>query len=306
MNAVAGLGVVVCVVACALLAQAGGSVCTSELKRLATGFRFTEGPVWHPDGYLVFSDIPGDTIYSLNGDKAEAFRRPSGNSNGLTFDRQGRLVACEHGNRRVSLTLADGRVIALATHYRGKRLNSPNDVVVKSDGAVYFTDPPYGVREADRELDFQGVYRIGPGGELALLADDFAKPNGLAFSPDEKVLYVDDTDEQWVRAFDVRQDGLVENGRVFARLEGPGEGRPDGMKVDVEGNVYVTGPGGVWVFAPDGKRLETIETPEVPANVAFGGEDGRTLYITARTSVYSVRVRHAGAVIARRPGREQQ
>ncbi len=280
------------------LAGGEGSLCTSKLKELATGFRFTEGPIWHPAGYFIFSDIPGDAIYALKGPKPEVFRRPSGNSNGLTFDRQGRLVACEHGNRRVSLTKKDGTVVSLASHYEGKRLNSPNDVVVKSDGSVYFTDPPYGVRPEDRELDFQGVYRISPDGELTLVVDDFIKPNGLAFSPDEKVLYVDDTEKGWVRAFDVRQDGALENGRVFARLEGPGQGRPDGMKVDARGNVYVTGPGGIWIFSPDGKRLDIIETPQTAANLAFGGEDGRALCITARTSVYGVSVRYPGAVIA--------
>jgi len=280
----------------------GGGLRTSELERLATGFQFTEGPVWHPDGYLIFSDIPADTIYSLKDGERDVFRRPSGNSNGLAFDREGRLVACEHGSRRVSATQKDGTVVPVATHYQGKRLNSPNDVVVKSDGSVYFTDPPYGVRPEDRELDFQGVYRIGPDGGLTLLADDFVKPNGLAFSPDEKVLYVDDTEKGWIRAFDVGEDGLLTEGRVFARLEGAGHGRPDGMKVDAEGNVYCTGPGGVWVISPAGEPIEVIETPEAAANVAFGGADGRTLYITARASIYSVQVRHPGAVVSRRPG----
>jgi len=277
------------------MASESGGARTSELTRLATGFQFTEGPVWHPDGYLIFSDIPADTIYRLQGGATDVFRRPSGNSNGLAFDREGRLVACEHGNRRVSVTQTDGTVVPVATHYQGKRLNSPNDVVVKSDGSIYFTDPPYGVRPEDRELDFQGVYRLGADGGLTLLADDFVKPNGLAFSPDEKVLYVDDTDRGWIRAFDVREDGLLANGRVFARLEGPGHGRPDGMKVDVEGNVYCTGPGGVWVIGPDGRPLDVIETPEAAANVAFGGDDGRTLFITARASIYGVQVRHPGA-----------
>lgn len=304
--------VIVCVVLLSLVAGSalargeGGSFCTSELERLATGFKFTEGPVWHPGGYLIFSDIPADTIYSLKGPAPEVFRRPSGNSNGLTFDIEGRLVACEHGNRRVSLTHDDGEVASLASHYQGKRLNSPNDVVVKSDGSVYFTDPPYGVRPDERELDFQGVYRIGSDRQLVLLVDDFVKPNGLAFSPDEKVLYVNDTEKGWIRAFDVREDGLLENDRVFARLEGPGAGRPDGMKVDVEGNVYCTGPGGVWVLDSAGKHLETIQTPEAAANLAFGGEDGCTLYITARTSVYSVEVTYPGAVASRRIAKQPE
>jgi len=272
----------------------------SELKKVAGGFQFTEGPAWHPDGYVIFSDIPANRIYAVKDGKVEIFREPSGNSNGLTFDAEGRLIACEHGNRRVSRTEKDGRIVSLAAEYEAKRLNSPNDVVVKSDGSIYFTDPPYGVKPAERELDFQGVYRIALDGKLTLLVDDFVKPNGLAFSPDEKVLYVDDTDRQWVRAFDVKDDGSLANGRIFARLEGPEPGRPDGMKVDVRGNVYVTGPGGVWVFDPEGRHLGTIRTPEVAANLAFGDADGRTLYITARTSLYSVRVRYAGAALSGR------
>jgi len=291
---------VIMAVCCALAAEERPELQVSDLKQLATGFQFTEGPVWHPGGYLIFSDIRGDTIYSLKDGKAEVFRRPSGNSNGLTLDTGGRVVACEHGNRRVSLTLKTGEVVALATHYKGKRLNSPNDVVVKSDGSIYFTDPPYGVRKEDRQLDFQGVYRIGPDGALTLLADDFSAPNGLAFSPDEKVLYVDDSERHWVRAFGVREDGSLANGHVFARLEGPDEGVPDGMKVDEKGNVYVAGPGGVWVFDSGGKHLGTIRTPEVAANVAFGGDDDQTLYVTARHSVYSVRVKYAGAAVPAR------
>ncbi len=219
----------------------------------------------------------------------EVFRQPSGNSNGLTLDLQGRLIACEHSNRRVSRTEADGSVIPLATHYQGRQLNSPNDVVVKSDGSIYFTDPPYGVQPEERELDFQGVYRIAPDGTLALLVDDFERPNGLAFSPDERILYVDDTARRHVRAFDVLPDGTLVHGRVFAEMQSPATGGPDGMKLDVEGSLYVTGPGGTWLFDPDGRHLGTLVTPELPANLAFGDGDRCTLYITARTSVYRVR-----------------
>lgn len=268
---------------------------SEQLERIATGFQFTEGPVWHPDGYLLFSDIPADRIYKWTPpDKLEVFRQPSGNSNGLTLDRQGRLIACEHGNRRVSRTEANGRVVPLATHYQGKRLNSPNDVVVKSDGSIYFTDPPYGVQPEERELDFQGVYCIAPDGTLILVADDFERPNGLAFSPDERILYIDDTVRRHVRAFDLRPDGTLANGRVFAEMNSPVPGGPDGMKLDVEGNLYVTGPGGVWLFDPHGRHLGILVTPEKPANLAFGDEDRRTLYITARTSVYRVRTRLPG------------
>ena len=290
--------------AVAILALIGGvsmaaqdSVCAGDVREVATDFRFTEGPVWHPDGYIIFSDIPANTIYALKDGEKEVYRRPSGNTNGLTFDAKGRLVACEHGNRRVSITRGDGTVDTLAGKYKGKRLNSPNDLVVKSDGSVYFTDPPYGVQPENRELDFQGVYRISPDGELELLVKDFVKPNGLAFSQDEKVLYVADTDKSWVRAFDVQDDGSLTNGRVFAEAPEGQEMRPDGMKVDVKGNVYVTGIGGVWVYNPEGTRTEVIETEQRPANCAFGGEDSKTFYITARSSVYTVRLKHAGATL---------
>jgi len=268
--------------------------------KVAGGFGFTEGPMWHPDGYLIFSDIPADTIYRLNGGEKEVYRKPSGNSNGLAFDEEGRLLACEHGTRTVSRTLDDERVIALASEYKGKRLNSPNDLVVRSDGSVYFTDPPYGVDEADRELDFQGVYRISPVGELQLLVEGFEKPNGLAFSPDEKVLYIADTAKDHVRAFDVQLDGSLTNDRIFIQFEPPQRLRPDGMKVDVEGNLYVAGSEGVETFATDGEHRGTVELPERPANLAFGDEDGRTLYVTARTAVYKFRVPQPGAVFARR------
>ena len=271
-----------------------GIVLPGEPERIAADLQFTEGPVWHPDGYLLFSDIPADIIYKWTPDGSlEKFRSPSGNSNGLTLDNQGRLVTCEHGNRRVSRTESDGTIVVVADKYQGKRLNSPNDVVVKSDGSIYFTDPPYGVQPEDRELDFQGVYRIAPDGDLTLLADDFEKPNGLAFSPDEKILYVDDTEHAHVRAFDVQPDGTLSNGRVFAEL---GEHRPDGMKVDVNGNVYVTASF-VWVFDSTGKHLGNITTPDAPANCAFGGPDNKDLFITARPSVYRIKLKVAGATI---------
>jgi gluconolactonase len=194
----------------------------------------------------------------------------------------------------VSRTEPDGRVVALAERYEGKRLNSPNDIVVKSDGVIYFTDPPYGVKPEQRELTFQGVYRLAAAGALTLLADDFERPNGLAFSPDEKVLYVDDSARKHVRAFDVNPDGTLANGRLFADMKSTAQGSPDGMKVDERGHVYVTGPGGTWIFDPAGRHLGTLVTPEIPANCAFGAEDRRTLFITARTSLYRVRVKVPG------------
>jgi gluconolactonase len=292
--------VLVCAAAVALGAAPGLDV--GPVEKVTGGFQFTEGPMWHPDGYLVFSDIPADTIYRLKDGEKEVYRRPSGNSNGLAFDEEGRLLACEHGTRTVSRTLEDDTVIALASEYGGKRLNSPNDLVVRSDGSIYFTDPPYGVDEEDRELDFQGVYRISPVGEPQLLLKDFERPNGLAFSPDQRVLYIADTAKHHVRAFDVQLDGSLTNDRTFVQFEEPDQLRPDGMKVDVEGNLYVAGFEGVEVFAPDGEHRGTIVLPERPANLAFGDADGRTLYVTARTSVYKVRVAHPGAVFARRFG----
>ncbi|MFP3896836.1 MAG: SMP-30/gluconolactonase/LRE family protein [Anaerolineales bacterium] len=269
---------------------------STDMEEVASGFEFTEGPVWHPDGYLLFSDIPANTIYRWQeGREPISWREPSGHSNGLTFDRQGRLVACEHGNRCVSRTEVDGTLTALATHYHGKRLNSPNDIVVRSDGSVYFTDPPYGVDPEERELAFSGVYRIPPdGGDLELLMDDFERPNGLAFSPDERILYVDDTWRRHIRAFDVADDGGLSSGRVFAEMPSDMEGGPDGMKVDVEGNIYSTGPGGLWIYQPDGHLVGTIMGPHPPANLAFGGPERKTLYLTARTSLYRLTTRIAG------------
>jgi sugar lactone lactonase YvrE len=271
----------------------------AAVKKVTGGFQFTEGPVWMPDGYLLFSDIPANTIYrwTPGSASAEVFRTPSGHSNGLTLDSEGRLLACEH-DRRLSRTEKDGRVVALAERYEGNRLNSPNDVVVKSDGCVYFTDPPYGLprQEEGRELDFNGVYRLAPDGTLTLLDDSFDRPNGLAFSLDERVLYVNDSRRGHIRAFDVQSEGALTNGRVFAELKDSGkEGSPDGMKVDVRGNVFCTGPGGIWVFDAAGEPLGLIEVPEVPANLSWGDDDLKTLYITARTGLYRMRMRTGGA-----------
>jgi gluconolactonase len=271
---------------------------SGDPEQLATGFQFLEGPVWHPDGYLLFSDIPASRIYKWSGGaSAEVWREPSGQSNGLTLDRQRRLVACEHGNRRVSRAEADGTVLAIAETYEGKRLNSPNDVVVKSDGTIYFTDPPYGIQPDQREQPCNGLYRIQPDGRLDLLIDDFDRPNGLAFSPDESILYVGDSPRRHVRAFDVGPDGGLSNSRVFADMDHPQPGSPDGMKVDEAGNLYVTGATGVWVFEPDGTHLGVVVTPERPANCAWGDADRQTLYITARTSLYRVRVKVPGRAV---------
>jgi len=276
----------------------------TQVEKVADGFEFTEGPLWHPQGFLLFSDIPANTIYQWTPkEKSKIFRRPSGNANGNTLDREGRLLSAEHSNRRVSRTLEDGRVVTVASQYKGKRLNSPNDLVVKSDGSIYFTDPPYGIKSEQEELGFYGVYRITPDGTLTLLVRDFVRPNGIAFSPDEKKLYVDDSEKGHIRVFDVKPDGTVENGRIFAELKDPNKsGVPDGMKVDQEGNVYSTGPGGVWVFSPSGNLLGKIAVPEVATNLAWGdslrdssaSRDYKMLYITAGNSLYRIRLKIPG------------
>lgn len=273
----------------------------AELQQLGTGCEFTEGPVWHAEGkFLLFSDIPANQMKKWAAEEGITnFRVPSGKSNGLTYDKQGRLVAAEHANRRVSRTEADGTVLTIASHYEGKRLNSPNDVVLKSDGSIYFSDPPYGLTAeygvlGEQELDFQGVYRLSPDGQtLTLLVDDFDRPNGLCFSPDESILYIDDTERMHIRAFDVQPDGTIANGRIFAEEEGD-DGVPDGMKIDVHGNVYLTGPGGIWIFDSAGEHLGVLQTPERAANLGWGGDDWSTLFITASTSLYSIQCKVSG------------
>ncbi|MFC1899187.1 SMP-30/gluconolactonase/LRE family protein [Chloroflexota bacterium] len=265
--------------------------CEAEVSRIAGGFAFTEGPVWCGD-YLLFSDIRQNRIVKLQilsyGPEVTTFRNPSGNSNGLALDVSGRLIACHHSLRSITRTETDGSISVLASRYQGKRLNSPNDVVVRSDGSIYFTDPPYGLKGFTtwKELGFNGVFRFSPNGELILLVDDFERPNGLAFSPDESLLYINDTGRKHIRAFDVATDGSISNSRIFIEMQGSEQGSPDGMKVDLKGNVYCTGPGGIWIMNSEGKCLGQIVIPEIPANLAFGGPLGKTLYITARSSIY--------------------
>ncbi len=269
---------------------------STPAERLATGFVFTEGPLWHPDGFYYFVDVRSSVLYRLTpGGAPEVVRDRTGGGNGTTFDLQGRLVMCEGDNRRVVRMAGDGRVEVLVDRFEGKRLNRPNDVVCKSDGSVYFTDPGLRVPLAERELAYAAVYRIAPDGTVALVAD-FEYPNGLAFSPDERVLYVANTRwAQYIHAIELDAAGAMVRRRIFADMSSDEtDGVPDGMKVDVDGRVYCTGPGGTWVFAPDGARLGIIRTPEVPANLAFGGPDLRTLFLTARTSVYSLRVKVPG------------
>jgi gluconolactonase len=269
---------------------------TNEAERLATGFVFTEGPLWHPDGFYYFVDVRSSVLYRIvPGRVPEVVREKTGGGNGTTFDLQGRLVICEGDNRRVARMAADGRVEALVDRFEGKRLNRPNDVVCKSDGSIYFTDPGLRVPLAERELPYAGVYRVTPDGVTSLVAD-FEYPNGLAFSPDERRLYVANTRwAQYIHVLDLDPSGKMVRRRIFADMSSDEtDGVPDGMKVDIEGRVYCTGPGGTWVFAPDGARLGVIRTPEVPANLAFGGPDLRTLFLTARTSLYTLRVKVPG------------
>ncbi|MFO7695931.1 MAG: SMP-30/gluconolactonase/LRE family protein [Anaerolineae bacterium] len=272
----------------------GDLVVSTVWTKLAGGFQFTEGPLWHPDGYLLFSDIPADTIYRMAPDHTcTVWRKPSGHSNGLTCDGAKRVIACEHGNRRVSMQTPGG-IVPIATHYGTARLHSPNDVVVRSDGSVYFTDPPYGIQETERELPHNGVYCVSPTGVVALVVPDMGRPNGLAFSADESVLYIDDSERRQIRAYDVQPDGSLLGGRIWADMASPDNGSPDGMKVDRDGNVFCTGPGGIWVFDPQGACAGVLRGPEQPANLAFGDGDLCTLYITARTGIYSLRSRVPG------------
>jgi gluconolactonase len=275
---------------------------SEAFEKLGTGFLFTEGPLWHPTGkFLLFSDMPGDHMRRWSAaDGVTTFRRPCNMSNGLAYDRQGRLIACEHATSQVTRTGADGRIVAIATHFQGKQLNSPNDVVCRSDGGIYFSDPPYGRAkfygvERAQELSFQGVFRVGADARSPmLLADDFDRPNGLCFSLDEARLFVNDTARKHIRVFDVAPDGGLRNGRLWAETKGEQPGAPDGMKIDSAGNVYCCGPGGVHVFDRDANLLEVLAVPEYPANFAWGDEDYRSLFITASTSLYRVRRRVPG------------
>lgn len=265
-------------------------------QRLATGFEFLEGPIWFfEENYLLFSDIPGNKIFKLTADgKVKVFQDPSNQSNGLTRDKQGRLIICEFQTRRLTRREQDGTITVLADEFQGEKLNA-NDVVVKSDGAIYFTDLPDRTIAEQQDQPRQRVYRLSPDGkELTAVAHDFGLPNGLAFSPDEKQLYIDDSLLRHIRVFDVEADGTLTNSRIFHDMNVSQPGLPDGMKVDTQGNVYCTGAGGIWVFDPKGNHLGTIVTPEPPANCAWGDEDLQSLYITACTSVYKIRVNIPG------------
>jgi len=280
-----------------------------QVEQLGTGFTFTEGPIWNPDGqFLLFSDMPGDTRRrwdEQNG--AQDLLSPSNKGNGMTLDADGRLLVCEHTTSSVVRMDPDGTGSGrevLASHYEGKELNSPNDIVVHSDGSIYFTDPTYGRWpgfgiERECELDFRGVYRLpAGGGDLELLADDFDEPNGLCFSPDASLLYINDTPRAHIRVFEVQADGSIANGRMFAEPIGEYDlekgGLVDGMKCDERGDIWVSGPGGVWVFSPEGEHLGVVEIPESVGNLTFGGPDWTWLFVPATTSLYRVQTKVAG------------
>jgi gluconolactonase len=326
---------VLVLLAARLFGQAGGEIVRldpkldeivpsdAKVEKLAGGFGFVEGPVWvRPGGYLLFSDIPANVINKWTPDgKVSVLVKPSGftgadpsdvgsqnnngkevvtliGSNGLTLDRQGRVVLAAHGDRAIVRIEKNGQRTVLADRYDGKRLNSPNDLVYKADGALYFTDPPYGLRKGDddpkKELPFSGVYLLKEG-KLQLLDRTFTRPNGLAFSLGEKYLYVNDTARKLIMRYEVQVNDTVANGQVFIDMNSDqAPGVPDGMKVDQKGNVYCTGPGGFWIMSSEGKHLGTVKGPELPANLAFGDADGKTLYMTARTGLYRIRLKIAG------------
>jgi gluconolactonase len=299
----------------------------ARIEKIGSGFEFTEGPIYMREGHLLFSDIPANVIRKWTPDGVVVdFRKPSGydktdapkgafiGSNGLTLDKEGRLIICEHGNGRVTRIEEDGKLTVLADKYQGKRLNSPNDAVYKSDGSLYFTDPPYGFPAEDKdpkkELKFNGVYRLNPDGKLILLTKELTRPNGLGFSPDEKFLYVANSDaarKVWIK-YTVRPNGTLGEGKLFFDVTAnTADGLPDGLKLDVNGNLYGTGPGGIWIISPEGKHLGTIKPPETPANLHWGkyaktnaeaamkpDEKADTLYITARTGLYRVQLSIAG------------
>ena len=292
----------------------------TKIEKLAGGFLFTEGPVWVPrtadsDGYLLFSDPNNNVIYRWTPDgQLSIYRTKSGyagsdigefgqpGSNGLTLDRQGRVTINQHGNRRVVRLEKNGQLTLLADRYQGKRLNSPNDLVYKSDGALYFTDPPFGLpkffQDPRKELPYSGVFRVSPDGkQLQLLTTELTGPNGLAFSPDEKYFYVDNWDEKKkiIMRYEVNSDGTLSKGKVFFDMTStPGEDALDGMKIDQRGNLYVSGPGGLWIISPEGKHLGTVFGPEHPHNMAWGDDDGKTLYLCAKTGLYRIHLNIAG------------
>ena len=270
----------------------------AKLETVATGFGFTEGPMWDPSGFLYVSDETLTKIFRVYPDGRKEEVISLGDPDGNTFDRRHRLIDCASVLRAIIEVTPDGKYKVLADRYEGKRLNSPNDVIVGPDGALYFTDPTLDLVAGEKqEIPYQGVYRLDDTGTLRLLTRDMGQPNGLAFSPDGKKFYVDDDEKRNIRVYDVATDGTLSHGRVFGEEPGgKGDGVPDGIKVDDKGNLFVTGPKGIWVWDANGNHLGTIVTPEQPANLTWGDPQYDTLYITATTSVYRLRTKTRGFV----------
>ena len=270
----------------------------AQLETVATGFGFTEGPMWDPAGFLYVSDETINKIFRVYPDGKKEEVIALGDPDGNTFDRRHRLIDCASVLRAIIEVTPDGKYTVLADHYEGKRFNSPNDVIVGPDGALYFTDPTLDLVAGEKqEIPFQGVYRLDDGGRLRLLTRDLTQPNGLAFSPDGKKFYVDDSAQRNIRVYDVAGDGTLGNGRIFGEEQGAKhEGVPDGIKVDDKGNLFVTGPKGIWVWDANGNHLGTIVMPEQPANLTWGDPQYKTLYITATTSVYLLKTETRGFV----------
>ena len=272
---------------------------SAEIEKVSTGFLFTEGPVWAPDGYLLFTDIPANKIYRLTeAGFLEPYMEPTGNANGLMFDKEGNLLMCQHSERQIAMDNRKGGYEAVCSEFKGKKFNSPNDLTIRSDGTIYFTDPPWGLEQGEndpaKELPYQGVFMCKEG-KTYLLDSTLRSPNGIILSPDEKYMYVADfnsktNEKQWFR-YKVNKDGTVKGRKIFADAsESKEEGGPDGMTVDGDGNLYFTGPGGVLVYDLAGAYLGLIRFPESPSNCCFGGPSGQPLYVTARTSIYSIRL----------------
>lgn len=257
------------------------------VSKVAEGFQFVEGPVWE-DGALLFSDIPSNKVFSwIPGAGASVYLEPSGNSNGLAIDTQGNLILAQHGLRRIAILNSDGSQTNLASKYQGKRFNSPNDIAVKSDGSIFFTDPPYGITKEKEELGFYGIYCIKPDGSISLLDKSLIRPNGIAFSPDEKKLYVDDCELKLLYEWDVLDNTTIANKKLLAKLDREGYGA-DGMAVDKAGRIFCTGPTGVWVFAPEGNLLKIIQVPGQVTNCGWGENGFESLFVTSGDSVYII------------------
>jgi gluconolactonase len=271
----------------------------ATVELVADGFDFIEGPVWRTEGFLLFSDINANRVYKWSeGGGVEVFLDPSGRSNGLALDKQGNLLLAQHEKRRIAKLDSSGVETNLADRYDGKRLNSPNDLVVKADGAIYFTDPPYGLGGTPSELGFNGIFRLNPDGTLLLLDQSLSRPNGIAFTPDQKKLYVNDSQVRRIYVWDVQTDGTIDNKELFYFMDE--NGSADGMKVDTDGNLYSTGPGGIWIFKSDGSLLDRIAVPGQTTNCNWGESDRQTLYITSANTLYRIRLNATGVITDRR------